>query len=129
VPVHIRTGHRPCRIAPMGLLSRAEMEPPKLLGQRVDDTAASHPDRLWAEILLSTSPVSILSVDYSLLSSTLARVAALIESDVGPRALSTDQLTLWYSGPSDIRYPIFLLACSKLGHKVTLEIHRQGIVR
>lgn len=83
----------------------------------LEDRVATTPERLFAKVVCSFSPLKIKTVSYSQLSNAISQAAWLIQASLGHVAPS--QQTLWYTGASDLRYLVFALAASRTGHKVS----------
>ena len=89
--------------------------PKSLLPSLVDNIAETDPNRLFAEIPNSTALADgFRDVTFKDLARAIDFTARWLEQHVGTERSEV----LAYVGRNDIRYPVFVFACNKTGHKV-----------
>ncbi|UNI19521.1 putative NRPS-like protein biosynthetic cluster [Purpureocillium takamizusanense] len=91
----------------------------RLLVNVVDERASNEPDRAFVHIPVSNDPKDGWKpVTYRQVSNAVNHVAHELVQRAKDQGAPTDDFpTIAYIGPSDVRYPIFMLACIKAHHK------------
>lgn len=89
----------------------------RLLPAMIDEIASSTPDRAFASIPRGVDVrEGFVDVSYKQLARAINQCAWWIEEQVG-RSVTFE--TLGYIGPTDLRYAIIFVACTKTGHTVS----------
>ncbi len=102
-----------------------DIDIPLSCGQRlvpscIDEIACSDPARPFVSIPNSADPVTgFNTVTFSVFAGAVNSCSWWIEKELGKSSCFE---TLFYAGPQDLLYPIFLLAAVKTGHKVSIDI-------
>ena len=94
----------------------------RLLVTRIDKLA-TEPSRVWASIPVDDEDLSkgFKDVTYTAFANAINRAASWLHDQLPPVARPFE--TVAYSGPKDIRYPIFAVAVAKIGRKVLFFKH------
>lgn len=92
----------------------------QLLPSLIDQTAKSHPQRLYAEIPASptTCDEGWRKITYSDFANAIYGVSWLLNETLG-QGMNHD--TIAYIGPNDLTYVIMILGASRAGYKVRIQ--------
>ena len=101
----------------------AASEADELLPNTIDQLAEQSPDRLYAEIPLSTTSfgAGFRRINYSAFANAINGMAWWLHKTLGP---SSNFEPLCYMGPNDLRHNIVLLGCVKAGYTVSESVGR-----
>jgi acyl-CoA synthetase (AMP-forming)/AMP-acid ligase II len=99
----------------------------RLLPVLVDEIAATDPERTFVSIPQSSDLADgFTNISYCRFAKAVNRCAWWIRKELGGH---TEQKTVLYLGPLDLRYLIIILATAKAGHVVSLECLTEASVR
>ena len=89
----------------------------RLVNTLVDDLAKTHPEKLYAEVPISstTFEAGFRKVTYAALANAVNGLACWLNDTVGP---AKNFETLLYQGPNDMSHALLVLAAVKAGFKV-----------
>ena len=92
----------------------------ELLPNAIDHLAKHNPDRLYAEIPLSTTTfdAGFRKINYAAFANAVNGMAWWLHFTLGP---SSTFEPLCYMGPNDLRHNLVLLGCVKAGYTVSRQ--------